>query len=127
MQDLPKTMSLEEWCDFSYHAVHLGDPRARLTLARLYKEATHVADNMRYALFWLGMASESYKRKSATDAFLRREIIEEMSKIEEQLSDEEWDYILYLTKCASILPFGISGESVPSDEEVESFRKLVSQ
>ncbi len=127
MEKVPQTMTMEEWCVFSHRAFHLGDPRARLMLGRLYKKAAHVKDNMRYALLWLGMAYVSLQRQGPIDPVLQREILEEMSYVEDDLSEEEITYISRLAKDASILPFGLCKEGVPSEEEVERFRILVSQ
>ncbi len=127
MDDLPQSMTMEEWYDLSYRAVHLGDPEARLALARLYRKAAHVKHNMRYAQFWLGMAFASYVSRGETELLFHQEIIDESSEIQKDQSEEEIMYMTYWSNGSITPPFGISDESAPSDEEVERFRKRVFQ
>ncbi len=116
-----KTMSMEEWCGFSYKVCHLGDPGARLQLARLYKRCTHINDNMRYALFWLVMAHESYLSRGAANFAFAREISEEIGTVARGLSDREVEHVKDKAKDASKYSFGVANHSAPSDAEVDKF------
>ncbi len=127
MDDLPETMSREEWCVFSYRACHQGNPTARLQLARVYKRCTHVKDNMRYALFWLVMANESYLKQGGGNVILRSELSEEISAAAGALSAREVEYVKHRAEWAARYSFGLSNQSAPSDEEVDKFCDEMSQ
>ncbi len=117
-----KTMSMEEWCGFSYRVCHLGDPGARLQLARLYKRCPHVKDNMRYALFWLVMAHESHLQGGGRDAALGRELSDEISAVSGDLADREVEHVVGKAKYASEHSLGVSNQSAPSSGEAFEFR-----
>ncbi len=119
MEDLPKTMSVGAWCAFSYQACHVGDPGARLQLARLYKQCTHIKDNMRYALFWLVMANEANVKQGGTDVTLGSELSEEISAVAGGLSEREVEYLTNKAKTASKYSFGVSNQTAPSHDEVD--------
>ncbi len=122
MEDLPETMSMREWCVLSYQACHVGDPSARLQLARLYKRCTHINDNMRYALFWLEMAHESYLSGGAANFVFARELSEEIRTVARELSDGEVEHVKWKAKYASKYSLGVSNQSAPSSEDAYEFR-----
>ncbi len=118
MKDVPETLSMEEWCVFTYRAWHLGDPRARLGLARLYKGCANIQHNTRYALFWLLMAYESLLRHEGEDPVIEQELEEEISAVEGQLSEEVVHYVRSTAGWMSEYSFGVSNENAPSDVEI---------
>ncbi len=108
---------MEEWCVFAYRAWHLGDPRARLGLARLYNGCTNIQHNTRYALFWLLMARESFLLQEE-DPVIEQQVEEEISAVEGQLSKEVVHYVRSTAGWMSEYSFGVSDESAPSDAEI---------
>ncbi len=119
MNDMPQSMSMEQWCVFMYRAWHLSDPDARLNLARLYKKCANLQYNMHYALFWLFMAYEAFLRQGGQDSVLRQELEEEISTVEGQVSKAVADFVYCNARYKSQFSFGVSEESAPSDEEIE--------
>ncbi len=116
MIDVQETLSMEEWCVLAYRAWHVGDPRARLGLARLYN-GTNIQHNTRYALFWLLMARESFLLQEE-DPVIEQKVEEEISAVEGQLSKEVVHYVRSTAGWMSEYSFGVSEESAPSDVEI---------